>query len=70
MNKRNPDAYLEARIEAERVKMVEALTPEARRGAWHSMKALIESRSAVQVRQMEFAQRLRRMPMSTERGRL
>lgn len=60
MMRRSPrDTDLERLIEAQRQKLVHAETADARRSAWYSMKSLIESRSAIQVRRMEIARGLR-----------
>ena len=57
--KRDVDAHLESLIEAQRAKLVSAGSPQERRDAWYSMKALIEARSPQRVRQMELSRGLR-----------
>lgn len=53
------DAPLESLIEAQRVKLIDATSPQERRDAYYSMKALIECRSPQRIRRMEIARGLR-----------
>lgn len=53
------DAYLESLIAREHAKLIDATCDDDRRNAWHSMRALIGSRSPFQIRRMEIERGLR-----------
>lgn len=52
------DADREAQIEAARLSMTHALTPDCQRFWWHRMRDLIAQRSPEQIQRMEAERRL------------